>query len=150
MLFAYLFGQTGQRDTASDLLQELFVKVWQHIGEVEAMCDERRRPWLMRLARNAVIDSRRRSSVRAHLNLPSPAADPAAVSHEAEVVDRLCLNRLDRAIQELPLGLRTVLAMSVAGELSSEEIGEALGRPAATVRFQLAEARRKLVKKVGL
>jgi RNA polymerase sigma-70 factor (ECF subfamily) len=51
---------------------------------------------------------------------------------------------MDAAIGRLPEDLRTVLVLQVLGDRTSAEIGELLGRPAGTVRYQLALARRHL------
>lgn len=63
---------------------------------------------------------------------------------EVEVAYGERLQELDDAIRALPEDLRVVLVLSVVGERTSTEVGELLGRPAGTVRYQLAEARRRL------
>jgi len=72
---------------------------------------------------------------------------PAA---EADVIGRNELEVLDAAIARLPEALRTVLVLQVLGDRTSAEIGELLGRPAGTVRYQLAQARRRLAEELRL
>jgi RNA polymerase sigma-70 factor (ECF subfamily) len=50
----------------------------------------------------------------------------------------------------LPEALREVLVLHVLGDRNSTEIGAALGRPAGTVRYQLAEARRLLARALDI
>jgi RNA polymerase sigma-70 factor (ECF subfamily) len=43
-----------------------------------------------------------------------------------------------------------ILSMATAGELTSREIGEALGEPAGTVRYRLSQARKQLAAALDL
>src|SRR5207248_2748197 len=65
VLYAYLLGQSGDRETAEDLLQETFVRVWRRLETVQALPEERRRFWLFATARNLLRDVYRRRQVRA-------------------------------------------------------------------------------------
>jgi RNA polymerase sigma-70 factor, ECF subfamily len=143
---AYFLGHTGDDQVASDLLQETFLRVWRHRADLETMPEERQRYWLFGIGRNLLTDHYRRQAVRSIVQdaeaesleaHPDPASAAGSASRD-EVLD------LDAAIARLPEGLRVVLAMSVLGEMTSGEIGEALGRPAGTVRYQLSQARRAL------
>jgi RNA polymerase sigma-70 factor (ECF subfamily) len=60
----------------------------------------------------------------------------------AEDVD----SRMDvlRALQQLPPDLRAAVVLHYYADLNSREIGSALRIPSATVRFRLAQARRRL------
>jgi RNA polymerase sigma-70 factor (ECF subfamily) len=150
-VFGYLYGQTGRRDAAFDLLQDTFVRVWRHIADARSYDEHGRMAWLLCLARSASLDSRRRTAVRTNLQAPMPKGrEPASAGHEAEVLERMTLERVDTAIRALPVKYRTVLTMTVLGGLTSEEIGTLLNRPPATVRYQLAEARKRIARKVEL
>jgi len=56
---------------------------------------------------------------------------------------------VDAAIRALPPALRVPLTLSVMGGLNSKEIAAALERPAGTVRYQIAEARKRIVRHIG-
>jgi hypothetical protein len=51
-LHAYLIGQTGDPDNAEDLLQQVFVRVWQHIEVAKQKPTEGLRYWLFAIASN--------------------------------------------------------------------------------------------------
>jgi RNA polymerase sigma-70 factor, ECF subfamily len=145
-LHAYFLGRTGDAELALDLLQDLFMRVWRSIQTIDALPAERRKYWLFSIARNLVVDTYRTrgASQTAHERLQrltpvahAEAADRGALEHEQ-------LAELDRAMQRLPDDLRVVLVLQVLGERTSPEIGEILGRPAGTVRYQLAQARKLL------
>ncbi|MGV3618002.1 MAG: RNA polymerase sigma factor [Fimbriimonas sp.] len=143
-VYAYLLGRTGDRDRAADLLQETFVRVWRHLDDAWAVPEDRRRFYLLRLAANVANDAGRRAKTRAHLEYPlEPVALRVAAAGPAMETDAFAA-AVDGAIAALPEELRTVLSMQVLGGLTSAEIGDALGRPAGTVRAMLHEARKKL------
>lgn len=138
-VFAYLLGRVGDRDRAADLLQETFVRIWRHLDDAYAIPQERRRFYVLRIAANVATDAARRARTRAHLEAPFPEASAHVAPPPA-----LLATAVEEAIQALPEDLRTVLTMQLVGGLSSQEIGDALGRPAGTVRSQLHDARRIL------
>ena len=138
-VFAYLLGRAGDRDRAADLLQETFVRAWRHLDDAYAVPEDRRRFYLLRLAASAATDALRRDRTRAHLEAPFPEAS----AHVAPP-PTLLATAVEEAIRALPEDLRTVLTMQLVGGLTSQEIGEALGKPAGTVRSQLHDARRIL------
>jgi RNA polymerase sigma-70 factor (ECF subfamily) len=145
-LHAFFLGRTSDRELALDLLQELFLRLWRSIQVVEALPAERRHHWLYSVARNLVVDTYRTRAAGAaavdrlqSLTAPDTADAPETTALQSEQVDRL-----DRAIHTLPDDLRVVLVLHVLGERTSSQVGEILGRPAGTVRYQLARARRRL------
>lgn len=154
VLYAYLVGQCAHSDTAADLLQETFLRVWKHIGEARRVPTEQQRFWLFGLARNLVIDHRRRCAVRKHLevSLPLAASLPAAAQSDPVLAftAKEMGTALEAAIRRLPVGLRTPLTLSLLGEMTSQEIGAALGLPAGTVRYRISQARRRLMQDLGL
>jgi DNA-directed RNA polymerase specialized sigma24 family protein len=74
-----------------------------------------------------------------------PEDEPAAVAEYRAQVEAL-----DGAIRALPEDLRTVLLMQVLAGMHSAQIGEALRKPASTIRYQLLLARRRLAQQMGL
>lgn len=141
VLHAYLVGQVGV-ENAEDVLQETFIRVWRNMEKAQAVPVERQRFWLVAVARNLALDFHRQRKVRERLeNAPLPAPVP---NPEQEAVTADMAVRLDAAIQCLPETLRTVLTLHIMGGLNSTEVGSLLERPVGTVRYQLAQARKKL------
>lgn len=148
-LYAYLFGRTADAEMAQDLLQETFLRVWRHRQKLSEQTDEHQRAWMFAIARNLLIDSSRRRTVRsaaedefAQSAGVSPGMRDAEVEVQVEETEQVAL--LGQAIKQLPEDLRTVLVLGVLAEMSSTEIGAVLGKPAATVRYQMAKARKML------
>lgn len=149
-LYAYLLGRTADPDLALDLLQDTFLRLWRNVHLVGDLSTEGQHAWLFAVARNLVIDQYRAQSTRRATGQALEDAAQMANSTaphsdvEVEVAYGERLQELDDAIRALPEDLRVVLVLSVVGERTSTEVGELLGRPAGTVRYQLAEARRRL------
>ena len=152
-IYAYLHGKCGCSETAADLLQETFVRVWTNIHQAMRIPSERTRFWLFALGRSAAYDHARRSRTR--IGLESPLAsvetlqatngDPAMAFNEKE-----SLTELDAAIRRLPEKLRIALTMHALGGMTSAEIGSALGLPPGTVRYRISEARKRLATEMRL
>ena len=108
--------------------------------------------WLFRIAKNVVIGyhrKQRQEEGTALLALDEAdgarlAADPSEVYTAREAVQAV-----DAAIRRLPDELRVPLVMQVLGGMTSTQIGQVLGRPAGTVRYQIARARRLLAEALG-
>jgi RNA polymerase sigma factor (sigma-70 family) len=145
---AFFLGRTSDPEQALDLLQECFLRVWRNQDSVDALPTERRRFWVFSVARNLLVDHyRRRAAGQAAQDALDAAANSTelwAASPEHALVEKEGLGELDRAIRRLPDDLRVALVLQVVGGQTSAEIGEALGQPAATVRYHLAQARRRL------
>jgi RNA polymerase sigma-70 factor (ECF subfamily) len=153
-LHAFLLGRISDPELALDLLQEAFVRAWRNLDMLVACSPRRQRAWLFATSRNLVIDQYRSRATRtvAHDALQVEVSHDAPVSESAErTAEREDEVRVvDAAIQHLPEELRIVLVLQVLGEHTSAEIGEMLGRPAGTVRYQISRARKLLAETLRL
>ena len=143
-LYAYLLGRCGDADAAADLLQDCALRLWRHIEDVRLVPEERRRYWLFAVARNVATDYHRRQGYRARHEAPLPEPEPPSETAHESAAD------LDAAMLRLPEEQRTLLALRFVAGLTSDEIGQALGKPAGTVRYQIAQARRRLAQELGM
>jgi RNA polymerase sigma-70 factor (ECF subfamily) len=152
VLHAYFLGKTSDPELALDLLQDTFIRVWRNLSTVADLPAERQRVWMFSVARNLVIDHYRAQATRvaAREALELATSDAEAPPADAQVTQLERLQAVHEAIRRLPDELRTVLVLQQVGERTSREIGEFLGRPAGTIRYQLAEARRRLARDLRL
>src|SRR3954465_2871350 len=80
-LYGFAVGALGDGGQAEELVQEVFTRVWRHADSFDP--DKASfRTWLYGIARNAIIDLKRRQSVR-----PALAAHPDAEEDHASVDD---------------------------------------------------------------
>jgi RNA polymerase sigma-70 factor (ECF subfamily) len=135
---------TGSHHDASDLTQQAFLKA---LGGWDSF-DGRSLPttWLHRILVNCVTDWRRKLS-----SVPAQAIDEWALVLVADGnatrgrpdVDEP-MQRLRRAIDELPVSLRSAFVATVVDGYTYEEAAGVLNVPVGTVASRVHEARRKL------
>ena len=133
-------GRVGNQTIAEDLLQRVFVRVWQHIEKVSQMSDDHLRHWMFIAAANLVADHFRWESHQRSL----PLEYAEAISNQPD--DRV--RQLNEAIARLPEDMRLALSMTVLGGATSEEVGQFLGKPAGTIRYLVSEARKRLAQEI--
>ncbi|MDQ6941109.1 MAG: sigma-70 family RNA polymerase sigma factor [Candidatus Eremiobacteraeota bacterium] len=132
--FRLAAGITQHAATAEDAAQDALVLV---ATRLPSLRDPAAYPaWSTRIVVNAATTALRRCVADA-------AADDRGTAPGFE--DALA-ERLDvlHALGTLPLWLRVPIVLRYVDDLSSREIGLALGVPAATIRFRLALGRRRL------
>jgi RNA polymerase sigma-70 factor (ECF subfamily) len=141
-LFNLAYRYTSDRPAADDLLQDIFVKVFSHLGEVNR--DETFVAWLYRIAVNtcySYLRSRRSREAR------SIGLGEIEGKKEEAVYDRhedSLAGPLEGAIRELPEKLRAVFMLHDVQGHTHEEIGRILGITTGTSKSQLFKARLRI------
>ena len=142
---AYFVGRTADRWVAADLMQEVFVRVWQRLPELTGRSADGQRAWIFTVARNLAIDTHRHERTRAGAEAAlghEPARTPPSATSAVIAAERVAI--VGEAIRRRPEQQRTTLARAAAGGLTAAQTGTALGVPAGTVRYWLSVARRTL------
>jgi RNA polymerase sigma-70 factor (ECF subfamily) len=146
-VFALLLRIVGDPDPADEMLQEVFLRAWQHAHTFD---DTRGtvRNWLHGIAHNLALNELRRRRRRPQLERESASADPEADGAEwvatgiDPAVDAWCAIRdadLAAALGQLPPGQRAVLLLYAKG-FSQSEISAQLGEPLGTVKSRMRRA----------
>jgi len=148
-LFSWFMGMTGSRADAEDLFQDLWVRVIRNADRFENVSF---RAWMWQIARNLLIDFRRKKKPDVSLDaveteddqpllelLVSPEKGPA---EELEQMD--LAKRAMRAVGQLPEIQREIFLMRVQGDLSFSEIAETLKIPLNTALGRMHDATTKL------
>jgi RNA polymerase sigma-70 factor (ECF subfamily) len=142
---AYFTGRTGDRDAAADLMQDVFLRVWQHLDQLADMPGDGQRAWIFTVARNLSVDAHRHRHTQAGTE-QALAREPVRREQPASATliaaERVAV--VGQAIRGLPEQQRVTLTMAAASGLTSGEIADRLGVPAGTVRYRLSLARRSL------
>lgn len=139
-VFAVCLRLTGDRGTAEDRTQDVFVQAWRRLGTFRG--DSAFGSWLYRLTINVVLNERR--ATRRRIARVEAVADPAALERPrggAAPGDAL---DLERAVARLPEGARAVFVLHDVDGYRHEEIGTMLGIAVGTSKAQLFRARRLL------
>src|SRR5437763_15980601 len=80
-LYGFAVSALGDRGQAEELVQEVFTRVWRHADSFDP--DKASfRTWLYGIARNAIIDLKRRQSVR-----PALATHPDSEDEQGAIDD---------------------------------------------------------------
>jgi RNA polymerase sigma-70 factor (ECF subfamily) len=141
-LFNLACRYTFNRQAAEDLLQDIFVKVFSHLREVER--DETFVAWMYRIAINTCFSYlRSRRSREGH----SVSLSEIEGKKEEAVFDRheeSLSGPLDEAVRELPEKLRAVFMLHDVQGHTHEEIGRMLGFTVGTSKSQLFKARMRI------
>lgn len=143
VVHAYFTGRTCEPASAADLMQEVFLRVWQHLDKLRNMPDDRRRAWIFTVARNLSVDAHRHQHTQAGAEQAvtrEPAPAPQQASTAVIAAERAAV--VARAIRHLPESQRVTLTMAAASQMTSTELARVLGVPAGTVRYRLSLARR--------
>ncbi|MBA2732479.1 MAG: sigma-70 family RNA polymerase sigma factor [Acidobacteria bacterium] len=143
-LLGFLIRILNSKAEAEDVLQEVFVQVWQHA----ARYDETRGrvfTWMVTIARSRALDrlrslSSRESTMTKSANqmvqdLPN-AVDEAIKSEEYEAIR--C------ALDEIPEAQKHVLLLAYFEGLSHQEIAERDGIPLGTAKTRIRDGLKKL------
>lgn len=141
---AYLI--TRNAADAEDAVQDALVKAWRAFGRFRRNAPMR--PWLLRIVANEARNRRRSAGRRERLALRASPGE-AAPSPEEAAVDADERARLLAALDELPDGMRLVLACRHLLSLSEEETAAALGVRVGTVKSRSARALARLREDFG-
>jgi RNA polymerase sigma-70 factor, ECF subfamily len=146
-VFLLCFGLTRNRGDAEDLAQEAYLRAWRRLDRAPE--GEAAKAWLCRIARNVCIDHLRRRRLEAVFRRAKPPDPPRTADdpHE-DLARRERAAALSRALRRLPARLRDVLVLREYGELSYEQIAQALEIEPGTVMSRLHRARRRLAETV--
>jgi RNA polymerase sigma-70 factor (ECF subfamily) len=129
----------GDPTRAEDLVQDVFLRVWEKIGTFEGR--SRFSTWLYRLTVNRVTDAMRAELRRSLLQAPEEAA--AEVPHPAGGGPEAGFE-LEDAIRALPPGARLAFVLHDVEGYEHEEIAAMTGIAVGTSKSQLYRARRLL------
>lgn len=137
----------GDRSSAEELVQEVFLKVWRSSGTFDPSRSSFF-TWLYRVTRNCALDIYRKKRARRVRSAPNdphvtilrdPADDPQKTAEESWLSWRV-----SRALEGLDAPRREVIELAYFRGLSQREISERTGVPIGTVKSRTAQAFRSL------
>ncbi|HTF56521.1 MAG TPA: sigma-70 family RNA polymerase sigma factor [Planctomycetota bacterium] len=134
-VFATAYRIAGDRETAADLTQEVFVKIFEELPGFRF--GSRFSTWLYRVAANHAINKASETARHARLNERIARERPAAAPADPPSRDRFAGERLQAALAALSVKLRAVTVLRYLEGLSYEEIAETLELSIGTVKSRL-------------
>lgn len=150
-LFTLAFRLAGNREDAQDLYQEVLIKVYRSLGRFRG--DASLRTWIFRIAVNTSknrarfwsrvkrgpatsLDAAEEDRLPPSERLPDPRPGPEGVTFGQEVQARV-----QRELDRLPWGQRTVIVLRDVEGMEYREIARTLAISLGTVKSRLARGR---------
>ena len=141
-LFTIINQIVPDKDTASDVLQEVFVNVWRKIGTYDET-KGRLFTWMLNIARNAAIDKVRSKGYRDNQRTQSIAEGESGMAMSSNpVVNDVGLKKVLTTLNE---EYRKLIDLSYFQGFTHEEIAKMLGIPLGTVKTRIRTAISQLI-----
>lgn len=149
-LYRFAYRRVGP-EAAEEVVADAFLAAFRARRRYDVARPDAR-PWLFGILTKEI--ARRRRSEQARYRALARAAGEATVDGEADrvlagVSARAARASLSAALSRLSPGDRDVLLLVAWGDLTYEEVAQALGIPVGTVRSRLNRARRKTQAALG-
>jgi len=150
-IFNLAYRFTSRADAAEDLTQEVFIRIYRALEQYDARQGDLQN-WLMRLARNLIIDDYRR---RQRQPQDAQSEDLEEHTYHLRATNRTPQENLERGelsrqvqagIDKLPTDLRVCVILRDLEELSYQEIVDLLQIPEGTVKSRINRGRIELAK----
>jgi RNA polymerase sigma-70 factor (ECF subfamily) len=143
---------TGNREDAEDVLQEAFLKAFEHLPEFRE--DSRFYTWIVRIAVNESLMKLRKRRTSREVPIDDSSDENGEVlvrefadwkpNPEQEYARAELEGILERGVQALTAGLRTVFYLRDVEGLSTEETADLLNLSVGAVKARLFRARLRL------
>ena len=140
-IYVYVYRQTGNREDAMDLTQEIFIAVLQSIGCYDSK-KSAFRTWLYAIATHKVIDRRRAAQVTL-----LPLEDDTVQEGPDELArldDAALLRRIEAYVSGFDEETQTVFRLHIFEGLTFRGIAEMTGMPEASVKTKYYRLQKRI------
>ena len=154
-IFRRAFYLLKNSEDAKDMVQETFIKTWQHRANLR---EDTVHSWMLKCVQNLCFNQLKRRKFQVYLDeeedntlemllythsdKSNPPPDEIAIKQELMQLVR-------QAIEELPSDMRSIVIMREFDEMSYKQIAEELKQPENSVKSTLFRARKKLREILG-
>ncbi len=140
VIYNFAYRLTGNPDDASDLAQEVLLRVRRGLRTYRPGSFE---GWLWRITRNAFLDDVRKRQRRPTTELPDEdrSALAAAPTPDEVLAETRLSEEVQQALLQLPYEFREAVVMCDVVGLTYQEIAEAVDVPVGTVRSRIHRGR---------
>jgi RNA polymerase sigma-70 factor (ECF subfamily) len=141
----------GRRDEAEDVAQDAFLRAYRALAGFRG--EASLKTWLLTITWRQALSHRR--SLVVWLRRFGSSADEfpevaaRSAPHDAQLADSEFRQAVSGAIRTLPRKYREALMLAAAGDHTFEEMSQALGVPAGTLKWRVSEARRQLKQRLA-
>jgi len=143
---AYVYRMLGDYESALDLTQEIFIKIYGSISRYRP--EFKFSTWIYKIAHNAAIDQLRRNTGRERSLINGTESDNYDLPIESEGLSPEQQSEreeqrveIEAVVRSLPTAYRELIVLRHSQDLTYEEIVEVTGLPLGTVKNRLFRAR---------
>ncbi len=148
-VYAFALQLTGNHEDAEDLSQDVFIQAHRMLGTFRG--DGSIRGWLLRIAANRFLSSRRKKSLAftPNLDLEEHAAPADAAAPDEDAQAGAIRQEVARALEALSPQERTAFALRFQNDFAVKGIAETMGVAEGTVKSLLFRSIQKLRGRLG-
>ena len=147
-VWALAYARWMNADTAMDITQEAFLRLWKQIEAQEVILNPR--AWLLRVARNLAEDHAKSAFRRNGTHPPQTMNGVAA--HDPLPLESLereeTFAQLRDVLEQMPKADREILTLRYALDYNTGDIAELLNINATAVHMRLSRARQRLAERL--
>ena len=150
-IFNIAYRFTSSPEAAEDLTQDVFIRIYRTLDQYDPKQGDLAN-WLMRLARNLIIDDYRHRARNPQNSMADAVDDHSyhlravGTSAHKEIERKELASQVQAGIDKLPTDLRTCVILRDIEELTYQEIVEVLKIPEGTVKSRINRGRIELAK----
>lgn len=134
-IFRFLYKSIKDEEAVEDLVQDCFLKLWQHRRDIDP---QKVKPWLFAVAHNAMLNSVKLKK----RNVGLEAGYEFAPVYQQHTFDTKAI--LERVLNELPPIQKSIILLRDLEGYEYKEIGEILELSEAQVKVYLFRGRQKV------
>jgi len=143
---AYVYRMVGDYDSALDLTQEIFIKIYGSLARYRP--EFKFSTWIYKIAHNCAVDHLRRHQGREQSLMVGTDSDAyelplesGLLTPEQESERKERRGEIETVVRSLPAAYRELIILRHSQDLTYEEIVEVTGLPLGTVKNRLFRAR---------
>ena len=144
-VFRLIRNLVGNPHTSEDIAQDVFLTAFHRLPDFDPARGSFS-TWLMTIARNKCLNALKKKR-------PAPAGDlPAGACWRTpsdDLAEKELFQRLDEALEALPLGQKTAFVMAELVGLSYEQIARVEGVEVGSIRSRVSRAKQRLRSLLG-
>ncbi len=133
-LYRYALKLTADTESAKDLVQESFMKLWKNVEKIDT---DHAKPFLYRVLFNKMVDDKRKMKRITHMEvMPERVIEKNVYNEEREIIDQ--------AFEQLEEKQKKIIMLRDWDGYSYEEIADILEINLNQVKVNLFRARKKM------
>ncbi len=134
-LYRFILKMMKDADDANDIVQDAFMKLWEHLGQVDA---DKAKSWLFTTARNTMLNKIKRDKKTEPME-SAHFKEPYTTDNRFELKELI-----DKSLNQLPELQKSIILLRDLEGYDYKEIGEILGISESQVKVYLFRGRQKI------